>query len=243
MTAEIFGRETGLGRGRGGHMHLFDPATHFSCSGIIAEGYPPALGQAFAFQRRGSDRVAVAVTGEGAANQGAFHESLNLAALWKLPVVFVVEDNDWAISVPRVGVHGHAVQRRPGRGLRHARRADRGQRRRGRVRGGRRRGRPGPRGRRPDPDRGAHPAAVGPLRGRRAGLPPRPGRRAGPRPDPALRAAAARGRACSTTRRSGASRTRRRRRVEEAIDVRQEQPGARPRDGARRTCSPEGADR
>ena len=101
MAAEIFGRETGFGRGRGGHMHLFDPATHFSCSGIIAEGYPPALGQAFAFQRRGTDRIAVAVTGEGAANQGAFHESLNLAALWKLPVVFVVEDNDWAISVPR----------------------------------------------------------------------------------------------------------------------------------------------
>jgi pyruvate dehydrogenase E1 component alpha subunit len=103
MTAEIFGRETGLGRGRGGHMHLFDPDTHFSCSGIIAEGFPPALGQAFAFQRRGTDRIAVAVTGEGAANQGAFHESLNLAALWKLPVVFVVEDNDWAISVPRTG--------------------------------------------------------------------------------------------------------------------------------------------
>ncbi|WP_328476165.1 thiamine pyrophosphate-dependent dehydrogenase E1 component subunit alpha [Actinoplanes sp. NBC_00393] len=101
MTAEIFGRETGLGRGRGGHMHLFDPQTHFSCSGIIAEGYPPALGQAFAFQRRGTDRIAVAVTGEGAANQGAFHESLNLAALWKLPVVFIVEDNDWGISVPR----------------------------------------------------------------------------------------------------------------------------------------------
>ena len=101
MAAEIFGRETGLGRGRGGHMHLFDPATHFSCSGIIAEGYPPALGQAFAFQRKGTDRVAVAVTGEGAANQGAFHESLNLAALWRLPVVFVVEDNDWGISVPR----------------------------------------------------------------------------------------------------------------------------------------------
>ncbi len=101
MAAEIFGRETGLGRGRGGHMHLFDPDRHFSCSGIIAEGYPPALGQAFAFQRKGTDRIAVAVTGEGAANQGAFHESLNLAALWKLPVVFVVEDNDWGISVPR----------------------------------------------------------------------------------------------------------------------------------------------
>ena len=101
MTAEIFGRETGLGRGRGGHMHLFDPATHFSCSGIIAEGYPPALGQAYAFRWKGTDQVAVAVTGEGAANQGAFHESLNLAALWHLPVVFIVEDNDWAISVPR----------------------------------------------------------------------------------------------------------------------------------------------
>jgi pyruvate dehydrogenase E1 component alpha subunit len=125
MTAEIFGRETGLGRGRGGHMHLFDPETHFSCSGIIAEGLPPALGQAFAFQRRGTDRIAVAVTGEGAANQGAFHESLNLAALWKLPVVFVVEDNDWAISVPRAastavvsnadraaayGIPGHRVE-------------------------------------------------------------------------------------------------------------------------------------
>ena len=101
MAAEIFGRETGLGRGRGGHMHLFDPAVHFSCSGIIAEGYPPALGQAYAFKQKGTGRVAVAVTGEGAANQGAFHESLNLAALWQLPVVFVVEDNDWAISVPR----------------------------------------------------------------------------------------------------------------------------------------------
>jgi pyruvate dehydrogenase E1 component alpha subunit len=101
MAAEIFGRETGLGRGRGGHMHLFDPSTHFSCSGIIAEGLPPALGQAFAFKRSGGDSIAVAITGEGAANQGAFHESLNLAALWQLPVVFVVEDNDWAISVPR----------------------------------------------------------------------------------------------------------------------------------------------
>jgi pyruvate dehydrogenase E1 component alpha subunit len=101
LAAEIFGRETGFGRGRGGHMHLFDPATHFSCSGIIAEGYPPALGQAFAFKRQGTDHIAVAVTGEGAANQGAFHESLNLAALWNLPVVFVVEDNDWGISVPR----------------------------------------------------------------------------------------------------------------------------------------------
>jgi len=101
MTAEIFGRTTGLGKGKGGHMHLFDPSKHFSCSGIIAEGMPVAVGQAFAFSRRNSDNVAVAVAGEGAANQGAFHEALNLAALWKLPVIFVIEDNDWAISVPR----------------------------------------------------------------------------------------------------------------------------------------------
>lgn len=101
MTAEIFGRQGGLGRGRGGHMHLFDPSVHFSCSGIIAEGVPAACGQAFAFRRRGTNRVAVSFIGEGAANQGAFHESLNLAAVWRLPVVFVVEDNDWATSVPR----------------------------------------------------------------------------------------------------------------------------------------------
>jgi pyruvate dehydrogenase E1 component alpha subunit len=101
LAGEIYGRESGLGHGRGGHMHLFDPETHFSCSGIIAEGFPPALGQGFALKRKGLSSVVVAVTGEGAANQGAFHESLNLAALWKLPVVFVVEDNEWAISVPR----------------------------------------------------------------------------------------------------------------------------------------------
>jgi len=101
MTAEIFGRTTGLGKGKGGHMHLFDPSQHFSCSGIIAEGMPVAVGQAFAFKHRGNDNVAVAVAGEGAANQGAFHEALNLGSLWKLPVVFLIEDNDWAISVPR----------------------------------------------------------------------------------------------------------------------------------------------
>ncbi len=101
MTAEIFGRDTGLCHGKGGHMHLFDPVNHFSCSGIIAEGMPVAVGQAFAFSRKGTDNVAVAVAGEGAANQGAFHEALNLAAMWKLPVIFIIEDNDWAISVAR----------------------------------------------------------------------------------------------------------------------------------------------
>ena len=101
LAAEIFGRETGLGRGKGGHMHLFDAATNFGCSGIIAEGMPTAVGAALAFKKQGGDSVAVSFFGDGAANQGAFHESLNLAALWELPVVFVCEDNAWAISVPK----------------------------------------------------------------------------------------------------------------------------------------------
>lgn len=101
MTAEIFGKVTGLGRGKGGHMHLFDPERRFSCSGIVGASLPPACGAALAAKKQGSDAVALAFFGEGAANQGAFHESLNLAALWKLPVVFVCEDNHWAISVPK----------------------------------------------------------------------------------------------------------------------------------------------
>lgn len=101
MAAEIFGKVTGLGRGKGGHMHLFDPETHFGCGGIVGAGIPHAVGAALAFRKQGRDNVAVAFFGEGAANQGAFHEGLNLAALWKLPVIFVVEDNAWAISVPK----------------------------------------------------------------------------------------------------------------------------------------------
>jgi acetoin:2,6-dichlorophenolindophenol oxidoreductase subunit alpha len=101
MTAEIFGKEAGLGRGKGGHMHLFSAEPAFGCSGIIAEGMPTAVGHALAFKKQGRDDIAVSFFGEGAANQGAFHESLNLAALWDLPVVFVCEDNAWAISVPK----------------------------------------------------------------------------------------------------------------------------------------------
>ncbi|HAG75327.1 MAG TPA: pyruvate dehydrogenase (acetyl-transferring) E1 component subunit alpha [Thauera sp.] len=101
MTAEMFGKVTGLGRGKGGHMHLFDPAVKFSCSGIVGAGAPQACGAALAAKKLGTDAVAIAFFGEGAANQGAFHEALNLAALWKLPVVFVVEDNKYGISVEK----------------------------------------------------------------------------------------------------------------------------------------------
>lgn len=101
MAAEIFGKRTGLSGGRGGHMHLFDARVNFACSGIIAQGLGPAVGAALAGKLRGSDAVAVAFLGEGAANQGAFHEALNLAAIWQAPVVFVIEDNSYGISVAK----------------------------------------------------------------------------------------------------------------------------------------------
>ncbi|OWW22871.1 thiamine pyrophosphate-dependent dehydrogenase E1 component subunit alpha, partial [Noviherbaspirillum denitrificans] len=101
MTAEMFGKVTGLGRGKGGHMHLFDPEVKFSCSGIVGAGAPQACGAALAAKKLGKDWVAVAFFGEGAANQGAFHEALNLASLWKLPVIFVCEDNKYGISVEK----------------------------------------------------------------------------------------------------------------------------------------------
>ena len=101
MTAEMFGKDTGLGRGKGGHMHLFDTEHKFSCSGIIGASLPPACGAALAHKKRGKDAVAVAFFGDGASNQGSFHESLNLAALWRLPVLFVCEDNKYAISVEK----------------------------------------------------------------------------------------------------------------------------------------------
>ena len=101
LAAELFGRATGLSRGKGGHMHLFDPERNFSCSGIEGASLPPATGAALAYKKLGRDSVAVAFFGEGAANQGTFHEALNLAGLWNLPAVFICEDNRWAISVPK----------------------------------------------------------------------------------------------------------------------------------------------
>jgi pyruvate dehydrogenase E1 component alpha subunit len=101
MTAEIFGKATGLSGGKGGHMHLFDAGVNFSCSGIVGASFPQAVGVGLAAKMKGEDYVAVAVGGEGAANQGTFHEALNMAAIWNLPVIFVIEDNGWAVSVPK----------------------------------------------------------------------------------------------------------------------------------------------
>jgi 2-oxoisovalerate dehydrogenase E1 component len=101
LAAEIFGKRTGLGKGKGGHMHLFDSNVNFACSGIVGAAFPQAVGAALGYKLQGRNNVAVAYGGDGAANQGTFHEALNLAAIWKLPVVFVIEDNKWAISVPK----------------------------------------------------------------------------------------------------------------------------------------------
>jgi pyruvate dehydrogenase E1 component alpha subunit len=100
MLAEIFEKETGLCGGFGGHMHLFDPSLKFSATGIVGAGLPVVLGHAWAARLRGSDAVAVAVIGDGAVNTGAFHEAMNMAGAHQLPLVVVVENNEWAISVP-----------------------------------------------------------------------------------------------------------------------------------------------
>lgn len=101
LAAELMMRDTGCCRGKGGHMHLYDASVKFSCSGIVGAGMGPACGAALAARQMGRDWVAVATFSDGAANAGVFHESLNIAAKWKLPVLYVCEDNSWAISVSK----------------------------------------------------------------------------------------------------------------------------------------------
>lgn len=101
IAAEILGREAGLCRGKGGHMHLFDASNNFSTTGIVGAQLPLGLGPGLSSKILGRDLVSIIFFGDGAANQGTFHESMNLASVWKLPVVFVCEDNAWAMSVPK----------------------------------------------------------------------------------------------------------------------------------------------
>jgi len=100
MLAEIFEKSTGICGGFGGHMHIFDPSLRFSATGIVGAGVPVALGHAYAARLKGNQAVAVAVVGDGAVNTGAFHEAMNMAGALSLPLVVVVENNEWAISVP-----------------------------------------------------------------------------------------------------------------------------------------------
>ena len=97
MFAELMGKDQGTNRGRGGSMHIADPKLGiFGANGIVAAGVPIAAGAATAAQLRGDGSVTVAFFGDGAVAQGAFHEALNLAAVWKLPVVFFCENNGYA---------------------------------------------------------------------------------------------------------------------------------------------------
>jgi pyruvate dehydrogenase E1 component alpha subunit len=99
VMAEMFGKETGCSRGRGGSMHLFDKqAGLVGGNAIVAGGIPLAIGLALADKMTGRDRVTVCFFGDGAAAEGEFHESLNLAALWHLPVLFCCENNRYAMG-------------------------------------------------------------------------------------------------------------------------------------------------
>ena len=100
MMAELLAKETGYCAGRGGSMHIADVATgNLGANGIVAGGIPIAVGAALASRLQGNDRVVLAFFGDGATNEGAFHEAVNLAAIWKLPVVFCCENNQYGMSM------------------------------------------------------------------------------------------------------------------------------------------------
>jgi pyruvate dehydrogenase E1 component alpha subunit len=102
MMAELYGKATGYGRGKSGSMHIADFSVGvLGANGIVAAGLPIASGAAFALRYRQTDRVVVAFFGDGATSRGTFHESLNLASVWNLPVVFVCENNGYAVSTPQ----------------------------------------------------------------------------------------------------------------------------------------------
>jgi pyruvate dehydrogenase E1 component alpha subunit len=99
MMAELFGRIDGLSKGKGGSMHLFDRSTNFlGGHAIVGAHLPLGAGAAFAIKYRGGDQVVACYFGDGAVPQGEFHEAMNLAALWKLPIVFVCENNRYAMG-------------------------------------------------------------------------------------------------------------------------------------------------
>jgi pyruvate dehydrogenase E1 component alpha subunit len=101
MMAEFFGKEVGYCRGRGGSMHIADvDGGNLGANGIVAGGLPLSAGVGLSLQLQGLDRVCLTFFGDGAANEGAFHEALNLAAIWSLPVVYVCENNQYAMSMP-----------------------------------------------------------------------------------------------------------------------------------------------
>jgi pyruvate dehydrogenase E1 component alpha subunit len=101
MMAEIFGKKTGYCKGKGGSMHIADFSIGMlGANGVVVGGYNLAVGAALAAKMRKTGQVAVCFFGDGASNRGTFHEALNMAAVWKLPAVFVCENNEWASTTP-----------------------------------------------------------------------------------------------------------------------------------------------
>jgi pyruvate dehydrogenase E1 component alpha subunit len=101
MMAEIFGKKTGYCKGKGGSMHIADFSIGMlGANGVVGGGYNLAVGAALAAKMRKTGQVAVCFFGDGASNRGTFHEALNMAAVWKLPAVFVCENNEWASTTP-----------------------------------------------------------------------------------------------------------------------------------------------
>jgi len=101
MMAELFGKKTGYCKGKGGSMHIADFSIGIlGACGIVGGGLPIATGSGLAAKMQGTDQVTVCFFGDGAANQGSFHESLNLASVWKLPVIYVCENNMYAVTTP-----------------------------------------------------------------------------------------------------------------------------------------------
>jgi len=101
MMAEIYGRKNGYCKGKGGSMHIADFSIGMlGANGIVAAGLPIAVGTALAAQLEGGDRVSVVFFGDGACGEGEFHESLNLASIWKLPIVFACENNHYGVNTP-----------------------------------------------------------------------------------------------------------------------------------------------
>jgi TPP-dependent pyruvate/acetoin dehydrogenase alpha subunit len=109
LLMEFLGHSGGLCKGRGGHMHLFSKEHLAASSGIVGASGPSAVGFALAAQQLRPKSISVAFFGEGAINQGMMMESLNLAVVWKLPVLFVCKDNDWAITTRSSQVTGGSI--------------------------------------------------------------------------------------------------------------------------------------
>ena len=101
MMAEIYGKKTGYCKGKGGSMHIADFSIGMlGANGIVAAGLPIATGAALAAQLEGGDKVSVVFFGDGACHEGEFHESLNLASIWKLPIIFACENNCYGVNMP-----------------------------------------------------------------------------------------------------------------------------------------------